>query len=166
MNNSIILKGEELEYWKKHSNLINILAENLDALELKLEWFPDFTKDDFNFLKGFLHKKNISFTNSKKYGTFIYNIKAYTGDRAEFVLDYIMYMKPKNVTEILKRKQKEVPSRKKYNGDYSNYSDYNNNISSKSKKDKYKSNIKINNNDSIPYAKKRSKTLKKKSKKH
>ena len=34
--NTIVLKGEELDYWKKHSDLINGLGEDVDALELKL----------------------------------------------------------------------------------------------------------------------------------
>ena len=49
----IVLKGDELEYWKAHSDLIDALSEwaEDDTLEIKLEWFPKFTEDDFNFLK-------------------------------------------------------------------------------------------------------------------
>jgi hypothetical protein len=160
--NSIILKDEELDYWKKHSTLIKELAEDNNSLKLELEWFPNFNEDDFKFLKQFFHKKNIGFTDSKKYGTFVYNIKGYTDDRAEFVLDYIMYMKPKNVTKLLQRKIKEI----RKNNNSNNFYNYNNNNTSNynetSKKEKYRSNIRINNNNnSVPYGK----TLKKKTKK-
>ena len=164
----IVLKGDELEYWKAHSDLIDALSEwaEDDTLEIKLEWFPKFTEDDFNFLKKFLHKKNIHYTNSKKHGTFIYNIKGYTADRAKSILDYIMYMKPSNVTEIVKRKYKN--SGMGSNNGYiisNNNTDYNININEPTKKEKYRSNIRINNNNSVPYGKRRAKTMKKKSKK-
>ena len=163
----IILEGDELDYWKEHSQLIKDLSEWEEDGKLVIphDLFPNLTDDEFDFLKKFFRMKSIHFTNSKKYGRFIYNIKSMKNDkRAREILDYIMYGKSMKNVEKLFSKTVKPKVNNYYNNFYNSNSNNNNNNNNNSiswKKKKYQTNIKINNNNNrIPYAK--SKTLKKK----
>ena len=69
---SIYLKGDKLKYWIEHSDLIQILAEldgadkNDGTLELTRDLFPNFDEGDWDFLRKFLNKKDISY-NKEEY---------------------------------------------------------------------------------------------------
>ena len=45
----IVLKGDELKYWKRRSDLIEVLAEKDTELILSRDLFPNFDDDDWNF---------------------------------------------------------------------------------------------------------------------
>lgn len=170
--NVIKLKGDELEYWKKHSELINIFSDEEEdgVLVLTKDLFPLFNDKDWEFFKKFLHKKDVHYTKSKKYNTFVYNIKNYTQDDADKVLDYIMYGKKlSNIYNLLKKHQIRLPTRKNNRYNYNNYEnhDNNNNNSDNNKKDN-RPEVVLNNNNNymklVPRAKQHSKSLKKQSK--
>jgi hypothetical protein len=101
---SIVLKGDDLEFWKKHSELIQDIAEiepRSDSLTLTKrllfgngEYNYHFTNDDWEFLKKMLRSKKIHYTKSKKFGEIIYNMKNYKKENAEKILDYIRYDDP------------------------------------------------------------------------
>ena len=168
--NVIRLKGDDLEYWKKHSDLIDILSEWEEdgVLEISHELFPVFNDKDWDFFKKFLHKKDIHYTRSKKYNTFIYNIKNYTKADAGKVLDYIMYGdKWRNMMyNVLNRR---FPKRRvvvRNNNNNNNNNNHNNNNNDKNDRPE----IVLNNNNNnymkrVPRAKERSKSMKKESKK-
>jgi hypothetical protein len=173
---SIYLKGDKLKYWIEHSDLIQILAEldgvdkNDGTLELTRDLFPNFDEGDWDFLRKFLNKKDISFTKSEKYGTFVYNIKGYTESKANNVLDFIMYGKKMgNIDKLLlsRRIKAKTSGRRTYNynnNNNNNNNNYNNNNNGY-KKNKYYTGIPINNNNNSrrkPYAKSKSKSMKKK----
>jgi hypothetical protein len=168
--NVIKLKGDELEYWKKHSDLINDLSEWEEdgVLELSRELFPNFSDNDWEFFKRFLHKKDIHYTRSKKYNTFVYNIKNYTRNNAGKVLDFIMYGKKyTDMYNLLNKRKIRLPIR--VNNNNNNNENSNNNYNNNNNNEK-RPNIVIDNNNNnymkrIPIAKQRSKSLKKESKK-
>ena len=169
---TIHLTGDKLKYWKKHSDLIEILAglagadEDDDKLELTRDLFPNFDEDDWEFFKKFLNKKDISYTKSKKYGTFVYNIKGYTESKAEKVLYFIMYGEIGNIDRALisRRIKPKTSPRNTYNyNNNRNNNNYNNNNNNNNgyKKNKHYAGIPINNNNSSrrkPYAKSKTKT--------
>ena len=168
----IVLKGDDLDYWKEKSDLIEILGDEDDELRLSHNLFPNFDDDDWDFFKKFLRKKDISYTKSKKYGTFIYNIKGYTQKRADSVLDFIMYGKTGNIDRVLnaRRIRPRVMLMNNNNGNNrnnrNNNNNNNNNYSTSYKKRKYNTGILINNNNNNytrrkPYAKSKGKTMSK-----
>ena len=161
----IILEGHELDYWKEHSQLIKELSEWEEYGRLVLshkDLFPEFTNKDWDFLRKFLKKKDIHFTKSKKYGTIIYNIKGYDPERAEYVADYFMAYKPKNIEAMMAKRHPQV-IRKEYNfiPSNNNNNDYNNNNNNISwKKKKYELNVKVNNTNTKSYAKRATRKMK------
>lgn len=169
--NDIILKGDKLEYWKNHSELINIFSdeEKDGVLLLSRDLFPLFNDNDWEFFKKFLDKKDVHYTKSKKYGTFVYNIKNYTQDDADRVLDYIMYGKKySNISNFLKKREIRLPTRKNNRHNNNNYENHDNNNNSDNNKKNDRPEIVLNNNNNymklVPRAKQRSKSLKKQSK--
>lgn len=174
----IVLKGDNLKYWKEKSEFINTLARwnnasNDDSeLVLSRELFPDLDDDDWNFLRKFLHKKEVSYTQSKKYGTFVYNIKGYTAGKADAVLDFITYGKIGNADKVLnaRRIRPRLVFMNNSNGNNNNNNrrnnnrNSNNNFSTSYKKRKYNTGVRVNNNNNNnytrrkPYAKSKSKT--------
>lgn len=158
---TIIIKGEDLKYWKNHSDLIDILSDNEggDELVLTKNLFPNFSDDDFKFFKYFLRKKKISYTRSKKFGKFIYDIKGYTALQASRVLDFIMYENDGNVNILNDRRSPNILNMLNRN---------NNARTSSTRSSASRTNdlptIRINNNSRIPEAKLRSKSMKKRSK--
>lgn len=169
---NIVLKGDELKYWKRRSDLIEVLAEKDTELILSRDLFPNFDDDDWNFLRKFLHKEEVSYTKSKKYGTFIYNIKGYTRRKADSVLDFIMYgRRIGNIDRVLnaRRIRPRLVFMNNSNGNNNNRrnnnSNSNNNYSTSYKKRKYNTGVPINNNNNNytkrkPYAKGIGKTMK------
>lgn len=173
----IVLKGDDLKYWKGKSEFINTLARwnnasNDDSeLVLSRELFPDLDDDDWNFLRKFLHKKEVSYTQSKKYGTFVYNIKGYTAGKADAVLDFITYGKIGNADKVLnaRRIRPRLVFMNNSNGNNNNNRrnnnrNSNNNFSTSYKKRKHNTGVRVNNNNNNnytrrkPYAKSKSKT--------
>lgn len=160
----IIIKGEDLKYWKTHSDLIDILNENEGGNELTLtrDLFPNFSDDDFKFLKYFLRKKDVSYTRSKKFGKFIYDIKGYTRSKASVVLDFIMYENNGNVNVLNDRRSPNILNMLNRNSNRGTYRT----SSSRTTTNRTSSlpKVRINNNNKIPEAKLRSKSMKKRSK--
>jgi len=169
----IVLKGDDLKYWKGKSDLIEILADKDNELILSRDLFPNFDDDDWNFLRKFLHKEEVSYTKSKKYGTFIYNIKGYTRRKADAVLDFIMYGKKiGNIDRVLnaRRIRPRMALMNNSNGNNNNRRNNNNNsnndnnYSTSYKKRKYNTGVRVNNNNNNnytrrkPYAKSKAKT--------
>lgn len=166
----IVLKGDELKFWKENSDLIEVLADEDTELILSRDLFPNFDDDDWNFLRKFLHKKEVSYTQSKKYGTFIYNIKGYTRRKADAVLDFIMYGNMGNIDIVLnaRRIRPRLVFMNNNNGNNNNRrnnnNNSNNNYSTSYKKRKYNTGIRVNNNNNNsytrrkPYAKSKAKT--------
>ena len=170
----IVLKGDELQFWKGKADLIEILADKDNELILSRDLFPNFDDDDWNFLRKFLHKEEVSYTKSKKYGTFIYNIKGYTRRKADAVLDFIMYGKKiGNIDRVLNARiirprmvlmnnNNGNNNNRKNNNNNNNNS--NNNYSTSYKKRKYNIGVRVNNNNNNnytrrkPYAKSKAKT--------
>ena len=158
----ILLKGDNLKYWKEKSDLIEILADKDTELILSRDLFPNFDDDDWNFLRKFLHKEEVSYTQSKKYGTFIYNIKGYTRRKADAVLDFIMYGRIGNIDRVLnaRRIRPRLVFMNNSNGNNNNRNNNtnrnsNNNFSTSYKKRKYNTGIRINNNNNNSYSKKK-----------
>jgi len=96
----IIIEGDNLDYWKEHSKYI----------DAAYRWYHDKTKDtklvlkykdfdtlfdinDWVFLRYYLNKRKIQYTNTKK-GKIIYNMKEYTKEEAKDVIEYILYGDP------------------------------------------------------------------------
>jgi len=169
----IVLKGDELQFWKGKADLIEVLADKDNELVLSRDLFPNFDDDDWNFLKKFLHKEEVSYTKSKKYGTFIYNIKGYTRRKADAVLDFIMYGKKiGNIDRVLnaRRIRPRMVLMNNNNGNNNNNRKNNNNNNSNNnyntsyKKRKYNTGVRVNNNNNNnytrrkPYAKSKGKT--------
>ena len=172
----IVLKGDNLKYWKEKSEFINTLARwnnasNDDSeLVLSRELFPDLDDDDWNFLRKFLHKKEVSYTQSKKYGTFVYNIKGYTAGKADAVLDFITYGQLGNADKVLnaRRIRPRLVFMNNSNGNNNNRRNNNrnsnNNFSTSYKKRKHNTGVRVNNNNNNytkrkPYAKGIGKTM-------
>jgi hypothetical protein len=169
----IVLKGDELQFWKGKADLIEVLADKDNELVLSRDLFPNFDDDDWNFLRKFLHKEEVSYTKSKKYGTFIYNIKGYTRRKADAVLDFIMYGKKiGNIDRVLNARRIR-PRMVLMNGDNgnnnnrknnNNNNNNNNNYNTSYKKRKYNTGVRVNNNNNNnytrrkPYAKSKGKT--------
>jgi len=169
----IVLKGDELQFWKGKADLIEVLADKDNELVLSRDLFPNFDDDDWNFLRKFLHKEEVSYTKSKKYGTFIYNIKGYTRRKADAVLDFIMYGKKiGNIDRVLnaRRIRPRMVLMNNNNGNNNNNRKNNNNNNSNNnyntsyKKRKYNTGVRVNNNNNNnytrrkPYAKSKGKT--------
>jgi hypothetical protein len=171
----IVLKGDELKFWKGKADLIEVLADKDNELVLSRDLFPNFDDDDWNFLRKFLHKEEVSYTKSKKYGTFIYNIKGYTRRKADAVLDFIMYGKKiGNIDRVLnaRRIRPRMVLMNGNNGNNgnnnnrknNNNNNSNNNYSTSYKKRKYNTGVRVNNNNNNnytrrkPYAKSKGKT--------
>ena len=172
----IVLRGDDLKFWKGKSEFINTLARWTNALNdhsqlvLSRDLFPDLDDDDWNFLRKFLHKKEVSYTQSKKYGTFVYNIKGYTAGKADAVLDFITYGKIGNADKVLnaRRIRPRLVFMNNSNGNNNNRRNNNrnsnNNFSTSYKKRKHNTGVRVNNNNNNnytrrkPYAKSKSKT--------
>ena len=167
----IVFKGDELQYWKGKADLIEVLADKDNELILSRDLFPNFDDDDWNFLRKFLRKEEVSYTKSKKYGTFIYNIKGYTRRKADAVLDFIMYGKKiGNIDRVLNARiiRPRMVLMNNNNGNNNrknnNSNNSNNNYNTSYKKRRYNTGVRVNNNNNNsytrrkPYAKSRGKT--------
>jgi len=166
----IILEGDALDYWKEKSELINMLTKHYivegKVILNKGDFILHFPEREWKFLRDLLtdqpFKIGSEFAKNTPYG---YNKKT-----AMRVLDYLMVEDPMNFksygvqNSIQPRGQGPQKVRPIESIDYeSNNSWYNNdnddyeeNDYILSKKNKYRSNVKINNNNNKkPWAKTR-----------
>ena len=92
----IIIKDDDLDYWRKESEYIDAKYrwhhEKTKDTKLILNYkdYPFFDVDDWVFLRYYLNKRKIHYTNTKK-GKIIYNMKEYTKEQAKDVIAYILY---------------------------------------------------------------------------
>jgi len=92
----IIIKDDNLDYWRKESEYIDATYRwhhektNDTELILKHSDYPFFDTDDWVFLRYYLNKRKIHYTNTKK-GKIMYNMKDYTKEQAKFVIEYILH---------------------------------------------------------------------------
>jgi hypothetical protein len=188
---TIVLSGPLLNYWRKHSALIETLSENEgdpDELALERDWFVGVTvgnvyyeilsEVEWNFFSDILTGGQVA-TEKTKNGKYALNVtKGYTRPVVEKVLDYLLYDKPDTMMNRFKTNVlsflplKVVPrghapqkvaaaaaaarrAANNFNGNNNlNYNyNRNNNYNNTTKKNKYKSNIRINNTNNKPYAK-------------
>ena len=100
----IIIEGDDLDYWKEHSEYINAAyrwyhdTTKDTKLILKYTDYPDFDTDDWIFLRYYLHKRKLEYTNTKK-GRIIFNLKNYTNEQARNIIDFILYRENNNNSE-------------------------------------------------------------------
>lgn len=167
----IVLSGPTLEYWKQKSELIRMLEErgNGEVTLYRGDFIPHFPEEEWRFLTELL--TNQPFKVGKRFGNSRYGFNEKT---AVAMLDYLMVEDPKEMSKSVGEKnaiqprgqgpQKVRPiepiDTNSWPDNISEYS-YTRNLYSDneyvpSKKNKYRSNVKINNNNNKkPWAKTR-----------
>ena len=165
----IILEGEALDFWKEKSELINMLTKHYivegKVILNKGDFILYFPEREWNFLRDLLtdqpFKIGREFANDTPYG--------YDKKTAMRVLDYLMVEDPMNfksygvqnaIQPRGQSKPRKVTPIQSIESEFNSWSnndndDYEENDYIPSKKDKYRSNVKINNNNKKPWAKTR-----------
>jgi hypothetical protein len=158
----IVLSGDDLRYWRKKAELVDTLTElsnSSDRLVLTREMFSNFNDNQYELLRKLLHSRGIKMDKVNHKQVF-FNNKNLTMEDVENVLDFIMFEttfrnRPRNPEGLVRAVAQRVAPRVR-NNNFSNYNNNNNNSynNAPSKKNKYKSNITINNNNTRkPYGK-------------